>query len=414
MIDGITIKYRITDFEKWKRITNLVFSNIVVTETGEIKTKKRNNDIITNHRAKWETFDLIVKEVKNVVTGKTVFYLTIKGSLHKNQYTGNNYLPFTWQQLQQQVNHICKTLHLDPSQAQISTLEIGVNIITPFEVTPFLKKNIISYKGNSFNRYNKDTAGFCLGIYCSLSQYVIKVYDKGMQNRLPYNLMRFEKRFLKMQRLNKMSIKYLSDLINPKKVVQFLPILLAAWDDILIYDIVDLQKSAKKCKNVQVFKSGELQLLTIGQNATFWENLKKENIRQFNYQREKFKNLVGKYGNNWQQLVKDLIQNEWQNLFNNCTNLQSGENAKLYNLTIKIKGNTVQNRTCQTCGRDITNQKGGSKFCGAKYVGYKAAHQCRNNSNNLKYKIEKIKGRGLLFDIIPFIDNNKKIQPYGI
>ena len=69
-----------------------------------------------------------------------------------------------------------------------------------------------------------------------------------MQNRLPYNLMRFEKRFLKMQRLNKMNIKYLSDLRNPKKVVQFLPILLAVWDDILIYDILDLQKSAKKCK----------------------------------------------------------------------------------------------------------------------------------------------------------------------
>lgn len=113
-------------------------------------------------------------------------------------------------------------------------------------------------------------------------------------------------------------------------------------------------------------------------------------------------------------MTKDLIQNEWQELFENCANLQSGENAKLYNLTIKIKGKNVQKRFCQTCGKEITKQKGGSKFCGAKYVGYEAAHQCRNHSNNLKYKIEKIQSRGVLFDIMPFIVNNNKIQQYGI
>ena len=409
MLDGITIKYTLPNFEEWKRSVNISFGITVDTDTAEIKTKKRYEKIITTHRAKWETFDLIVKEVLNTTTGKTVFHLTIKGSLHKNQYAGKNFLPFTWQQLQLQVNHICKTLHLNPSQAQISSLEIGVNILTPFIVAPFLMQNIISYKGHSFNRYKSDGTGFCLGIYCSLTQYVIKVYDKGKQNDLPENLMRFEKRFLRMQVLNNDGIKCLADLLNKDKVFNLLPMLLEAWQNVLIYDI-----ETGIIRTKPELKESAINLITTGQNPKYWERLKKENKRQFNYHRDKFKILVAKNGNNWQQLVKGLIQKEWQQLFKNCTNLQDGESAKLYNLTIKIKGKNEQKRFCQTCGKDITNQKGGSKFCGAKYVGYEAAHQCRNNSNNLKYKIEKIQCRGVLFDIIPFIVNNNKIQLHGI
>ncbi|MEO6232886.1 MAG: hypothetical protein ABJB11_19710 [Ferruginibacter sp.] len=413
MLDGITIKYRIEDFEAWKKLTNLSFTNTVITDTGEISTKKRYDETITTHRAKWETFDLIVKEVFNFITGKKVFHLTIKGSLHKNHYGGKNYLPFTWQQLQQQINQICKTLQINPTVAQISTLEVGVNIVTPFEVTPFIMEKIINYKGDPFNRYEKDGNGFCLGIYCTLTQYVIKVYDKGLQNQLPQNLMRFEKRFLRMQVLNKMGIKFLSDLLNEDKIKKLLPMLLEAWQNVLIYDIEDLQKLTKTYN----FKGNEIDLLTSGQNPKYWECLKKENKRQFNYQREKFKRLVAKNGANWQQLVNGLIQIEWKELFKNCTNLQSGtkepnsknctniatgENGKLYEFTIKVKGKNVQSRFCLSCGKDINNQKGGSKFCSAKYVGYEAAHQCRNNCNNRKYKIEKIQRRGVLFDIMPY------------
>ncbi|MDP2386997.1 MAG: hypothetical protein Q8M29_11535 [Bacteroidota bacterium] len=64
-------------------------------------------------------------------------------------------------------------------------------------------------------------------------------------------------------------------------------------------------------------------------------------------------------------------------------------------------------RECLSCGRDITNQKGNSMFCGAKYVGEKQAHQCRNQNsnqrNNFKRKVETITRRGVLFDITPFL-----------
>ncbi len=187
--------------------------------------------------------------------------------------------------------------------------------------------------------------------------------------------------------------------------------LLAAWQNLLVYDIEDLQKLAKTCN----FTPNEIRLLSDGQNPNVWEKLKKENKRQFNYQREKFKKLVALNGAKRHQPVNELIQNEWNQLFNNCTNLQGGENDKLYNLTIKIKGkdvqlpNPIKKRVCRSCGKDISSQKGGSKFCSQKNVGEVAAHQCRNNNsnprNNFRNKFIKLTSRGLLFDIAPYFSN---------
>jgi len=424
MIDGITLKYMIENFEAWKLAVQIPFTNSVYTDTGEIPYKKRNEKIITTHRGRWETFEIIVKQVVNTNTHAEVFHLTMRGSLHKNHYGGSNYLPFTWQQLQEQINHICKSLLIDTSQAQISTLEIGVNIVTPYEVTPFIRQNIISYKGYSFNSYKPNAAGLSIGIYCTLSQYQLKIYDKGLQFNLPYRLLRFEKRFLKMQVLNKHGIKYLSDLLNYSKVVNLDSMLFTAWQNVLIYDI------DTSCKTGS-------ELLNNGQNPKFWERIKVRGKRQFVYQRDKFRKLVVKFGNNWQQLTKELIEKEWHELVKDCPNLPLGANAELSEFTIKIKGKIVQNnsylpetpqpfipvkqfRYCQSCGKDITNQRRGSKFCSAKVVGEAEAHQCRNNSsnprNNLKRKIETIQDRGVLFDIVPYLitKNKRNSEQYAI
>ncbi len=442
MIDGITIKYRIENFEYWRRSLNLsLVASVDTFDTGEIRTKKRVDETITTHRGKWETFDLIVKEVLYHTTGKRLFYLTVKGSLHKNYYKGTNYLPFTWQQLQEEITHLCKTLSVNPSQAQISTLEVGVNILTPFEVTPFWRRNVVDYKGDPFVRYHKQN-GVCLGKVCDLTHFSIKIYDKGIQNDLPENLMRFELRYSRMQTLNKRGIKFLSDLQDFKKVYSLRSLLLNTWNDVLIFDIITPV-------NKLPIKQVQRDLLTEGKDAKFWEQLKLtgtgdeiiengeeqtesevigelERIRnEYKYERKKFKELVRKYGNNWGGLVIKLITNEWQTLFKNYPNLPTGKNDLLPILTIKIngkngeKGFTDLKRVCLSCNKDLhPGQKPNSKYCSSKYVGEAAAHQCRNHNsnprNNFKKKIEKISSRGLLFDIYPFIVFNNKKQPYAI
>jgi len=218
--------------------------------------------------------------------------------------------------------------------------------------------------------------------------------------------MRFEKRFLRMQELNKRGIKFLSDLLNYSTVVQLLPALLEAWQNVLIYDIENLQI----LENSGQINEVENNLLISGQNPKFWEQLKITGNEKFKYQRKKYKKLVAKNGSKWQQLVKELIHKEWKEMFKDSPNLQCGsfpqQNLKFPEFIIKIKSKNGEKRFCLTCGKEITNQKEGSKYCGAKYVGYEAAHQCRNNNNDRKYKIEKIQRRGILVDIIPFIVNS--------
>lgn len=424
MIDGITIRYQIKDFEAWKEAVNPSLFLSVGSDTGEVRTKKRINTTTITHRGKFETYDIIVKEVTNEATGKKSFYLTIKGSIHKNHYQGSNYLPFTWQDLQEQINHLCKNLWINPNEAQIHTLEVGLNICTPFEVTPFLNRNIISYKGNSFNRYTPDRKGVCLGIFCQLSQYAVKIYDKGLQFNLPENLMRFELRYLKMQFLNSKGIKYLSDLQKIAKIDNLKEILFKAWNEVLIFDI------SGTIKNLPI-KQSEIDLLTNGKNPKFWEGLK-ETISgdQYKYQTKKFKKLVAKIGENWQTIVTNLLKSEWQNLFKNYPNLPCGKTAFLPEFTIKIKGKnwekerkngekeiTLEKRYCLSCGNELNPaQILNSKYCSAKYVGYERAHQCRNNNsnprNNLKKKVRTITGRGLLFDIMPFFVNSNQKESY--
>ena len=418
MIDGITIQYSIDNFEIWSERTQIQFHTATNTATGEIRTKKREDQIVTTRNGKWETFELEVKEVCYIETGIKKYYLRIKGSLHKNYFNGKNFLPFKWADLQTQIHHISKTLLIEPNKARISTIEVGVNIVSPFEVKPFLKENVINYKGKEFKTYKADRNGLELGLFCDLSQYKVKLYDKGLQNNLPINLMRFEKRFLKMQIPKNKGVLYLSDLLDIQKVKKLKPLIVRAWENVLIYDI-------ENSKGLKKTLGSDYDLLLNGRNPKYWGSIKGVNRDRYNYQRGKFKEIVIKYGGNYHSIVLDLIKKEWDSLFINSTNLPIGESAELRNLTLKIKGKNVgsqllplPNRVCLSCGNDISTQKNGSKFCSAKIVGEFEAHKCRNSNsnerNNFKRKVEEIQGRGLLFDIMPFfIFNNKQSLAIG-
>ncbi len=413
MIDGITIQYNLDNFEAWREQVQIQFYNATNTDTGEIRTKKREDEIVTTFKGKWETFELVVKETREIETGFKRYNLNIKGSLHKNHFKGKNFQSFNWTDLQTQVYHICKTLLIDPNKARIRTIEVGLNIVTPFAVTPFLKGNVINYKGIEFKRYKADRNGFELGLFCDLSQYQVKLYDKGLQNDLPINLMRFEKRFLKMQIPKNMGIIYLTNLLDIQKVKKLKPLIVDAWENVMIYDV-------ENCKGLKTTLGSDYDLLLNGRNPKYWGSLKDLNRNSYNYKRGKFRDIVLKYGRNSHYLVSDLIKNEWDSLFINSTNLPIGESAELRKLTLKIKGKNVEsdllplhNRVCLSCGKDISSQKSGSKFCSAKIVGEDDAHKCRNSNsnkrNNFKRKVEIIKGRGLLFDITPFfLINNKQ------
>lgn len=207
-------------------------------------------------------------------------------------------------------------------------------------------------------------------------------------------------------------------MLDIQKVKKLKTLIVDAWENVLIYHIENL-------KGLKKTLGSDYDLLLKGQNPKYWGNIKVANRDRYNYQRGNFKDIVLKYGTNSHYLVSDLIKNEWDSLFINSTKLPIGESAELHNFTLKIKGKNVGNAVqpltksvCLSCGKDITTQKSGSKFCSAKIVGESEAHKCRNTNsnyrNNFKRKVEIIKGRGLLFDIMPFfIFNNKESLAIG-
>lgn len=299
MIDGITLKYTIKDFPTWKNTVNIEFFTKVEVETGDFKAIDTNFYTVYKYWTEWENLLLSYDEVLNKSTGVKKYYLIIKGSLHKSHHNGTNYRQFPFEQLQDRIKYMCKALCLDPNQVRIANLEIGVNINTPFEVFPFLQKNIINYKGYRFSDYQKDKENACLGIWCDkLSQYKIKIYDKAHQNFLINNLMRFELRYIKMQPVNKLGIKFLSDLQVLQKVERLQDKLLKAWNNLLIYDI--------KQQNIPISHA-----TFIGQHTKHWETMI-ENNKKFVYWRmlRTFKNEVAKYGEGYQAQVFNLIKKE--------------------------------------------------------------------------------------------------------
>jgi hypothetical protein len=343
MIDGISIKSSIANLEEWLALTGVKLSTSTDITSGEIRVRKGENSVSTQHHGKWEQYAINVIEVKSVVS--IIYHLNIRGSFHKNHFNGENWQPFNFNDLQYQIRHICTSLFIDPESARISGLEFGVNITTPFTVKSFLDNNVIDYKGNSFKDYEKDKNGLELGLHCKLSQYQIKLYDKGKQNNLDSNLMRFEKKCKKMQVLKKHGIVNLSDLLDKAKVYSLIAILLRAWKDVLIYDIEDTELLSYK------ISEEDRRFLLDGRNYKYWGIIKKANRNNHNYQRRKYRELVNRFGLNYHSLIYKNIGETWDSLFDNSTNLPVVISSQLNNLTIKIKGKYIESisKYCNPC-----------------------------------------------------------------
>jgi hypothetical protein len=316
VIDGIKLSSEIDDLKAWKEATGISLYSSTDRDTGEIKSKhfdtSHSSSNTINYRGKFETYELIVKEVQryNRLTGKasTNCYLTIEGSLHKNHYGGKNYLPFPWQLMQSQINHLCTSLRLNPKLVNIRNIEIGVNIQTLFKPFNFLQSNLINYKGEQFSKYKPDRNGISIGYVCDEpAQYSVNIYDKGLQNNLSQNLLRFELRIVKMQKLKSFNIRTLADLTDFNKVIGLIDLLLTGWKNILLHDCnIDIE-------NLPI-NNTEKELLKDGYNPKFWHDLKTNGEEQFKYKRRLYRSLIACYGEGGHAEINRLIGKAWKEL----------------------------------------------------------------------------------------------------
>jgi len=141
--------------------------------------------------------------------------MTLHGSWHKYYCGGRNHSDFSLAQFRCAVRKFCETFKVRPDELKILQLEFGVNIVPPIAPQQLIDALVGNGKGNGFSemRTNK---GSSIGVNMYLTNYGLKIYDKGAQYRLPHPVLRIEKKYLKWCKYrSEFGIYTMANLISP-------------------------------------------------------------------------------------------------------------------------------------------------------------------------------------------------------
>lgn len=295
MFDGFKILNAFTDIEALKQNPLLNWQLHVSERTGAIESQT----------AEYAGIKLTIK-------GK---HLQLRGSLHKYANDGkHNYDDFDIGRIATAVRNLCDRLGIS-GNSLLNGVEFGVNIRMPFPPDKFLTQ-LICHKGRPFMEWVDDDG--TRYFQCQHEHFIIKIYDKGAQHRLPYPLMRFEIKVLKMQffRTKGIHLKTIGDLllIDHSRLGK---VLCEYFEDILM-DEPKISASS--------LTSTLRQLLAEGRNPKTWitplceefsskaeyERARKEQTRRLG----KFKELLTNHpqSKGWKRIVAVLIADKWKRL----------------------------------------------------------------------------------------------------
>ena len=160
-------------------------------------------------------------------------YTELSGSLHKtyneviNQMKPENWNRFTFSNFIDYCSFMTEMFGFNPYKVTVHSFEFGVNIAPQIKSKTILD-GIVSYK----HKPQKDSLHYGHFKRFKLSNYLIKVYDKGSQYSRPNQILRIELHIDKMQRVDKYEIKTLADLLNPRKAFKLKRELLDAVENL--------------------------------------------------------------------------------------------------------------------------------------------------------------------------------------
>lgn len=418
----------------------LDFEVKVVEQTGEALTDKKKSAYYKNMIFTLTPGDRFAK---------------VQGSLHKlsngGQYNNDRFTFAKFRQVYEDLSRIIKP------DDNINVIELGVNIITPFNPTDFIDC-LICHGKTQFNKVKTQRMEYA---QCSHTHYAIKIYNKGLQQPTGSYILRVEVRQERMQKLFPEGLKW-SQLVDPRIWEYLGEVLKEKFSEVIYYDpSIQLDLVPEK----------ERQIIDKGYNPIYWQNNKSDHAYR---EKKQFQDLVKKHGTMFNSLP-DLISEEVSDLVKsyhysdeqnrnpelskmvesynysfpedlNSKNTDLGDLVKSYTLLSCINSPTHENnplnRLCKVTGIDISMQKPESKFLnvsGIKFlfennspafeelrrkqltrkwenetlkVQYREiAHSIRNKyhnplngpRHNARRAINTLYSDPLLFDIVPFI-----------
>jgi hypothetical protein len=178
----------------------------------------------------------------------SVWRVQMSGSIHKYWNNGvHNYNDFNVLDVADVLKDLQNKFGIDPKEMRLENIEFGVNVITPYNPNIFLD-NLISFKNHPFDRMRVQGAG--KGKVATLSQYILKIYNKTLQYGLINNVLRYEIKVTKMKYLNQGTI-YLSDLLNTRFIFGCFTNLISSFKDLIVTERIN--KKVLSIKHRQKF-----------------------------------------------------------------------------------------------------------------------------------------------------------------
>jgi hypothetical protein len=216
---------------------------------GNPKTKS-NGDLIYKSRyqnAFYNGLEFKIFTFSGGDTKKERETLTIEGSLHKYWNHGaHNYNDFNFKAFAAVLKDFNLKFGITLKRCVVRSAEVGINI-----APPFLIDRIVDYcflhKTTPFEfKYNSDEGKYKQAEHC---QYLVKLYNKTRHYRsrgfiVDDEILRFEIKYTKMERLHKLGYYTLQDFVD----LGFLPLkneLINEWNQILMFDFTIVSDSKR-------------------------------------------------------------------------------------------------------------------------------------------------------------------------
>ena len=309
----------------------LVFFDTVNLSTGELKTTNRNGNRVTP--SKNASFNGL--EFKIYDTGT----VTLSGSLHKYWNNGaHNYNDFNTEAVYWVLNDLKEKFNIEPDKCILKCLEIGINIIPPVPTNEILDYSLL-HKTLPFE-YQKNSEE---GKYkqAQHSQYIVKLYNKALHYlskgfKISNEIMRFEIKYTKMQKLNEKGIFNLNSLLK-YGLHNFKSELLTEWQNVLFFDnTIQIDTLSTKVKTSLLEYS----------NQNYWTGLlKNKQTKNFRYHKNQLKKITFENSNKIQDLTGEIMSKKIDFL--------NSETIQIDTLTIRSKRIVLRSSNSQVC--EITN-----------------------------------------------------------
>lgn len=326
----------------------LDFYDNINLSTGEIKTTNRHGQRIEPFKnALYNGLEFKIYDNGTII---------LLGSLHKYWNNGaHNYNDFDFNAFTGVLNDLKSKFDIVLENCILKCLEVGINIIPTIPTNQILDYCFLHKTKPFEDKFNSDE-----GKYKQVqhSQYIIKIYNKALHYKskgfdIQTEILRFEIKYIKMQKLNERGIYNLKDLFE-YGLQNFKVEVLTEFNNILFYDNT-IQSDSKQLVHYK--------------NPLYWiELLERGTISNFQYHRTQLKKITSTSSQNIQLQTAEIMSKKIDFLNSNTT--QIDPLIILSKHVVSHNQITSKNTLCKVTGFNISMQKNDSillSHTGLKY-----------------------------------------------